>query len=291
MLISVVLFSFFGVRFFDSSILRSTSSVSTTVSRCYLEREGRKINKKIMWSDDDAADSILESIGHAESVMSERDASETYDRSLQVMIGSLSRDSFDHVLDTLNSPSKQSFLSDEVDNVGKLKFEHLCKDKDTHNRRIHRASKKKRKSPRRKKSSSKRKSFKKTNKNKDEILFSHFRAKAVLFRRWKSYTKKRKLVRKVIGIFEMSARKGKLYRACVKWMYCTMASREYDRELHTKLERVRNRGNVFRTRSFLLRWRHKFRSRNETARIVSEKRRESVLRCFLRIWTSRVRRD
>ena len=33
-----------------------------------------------MWSDDDVADSILESISHAESVMSGRDARDTYGR-------------------------------------------------------------------------------------------------------------------------------------------------------------------------------------------------------------------
>ena len=100
-----------------------------------------------MWSDDDVADSILESISHAESVMSGRDVSDTYDRSLQVMIGSLNGDStYDHVLDALTSPTgKQSFLSNEADDVGVMKFEDLYEDTDRHKHRNHRSRKKKKK--------------------------------------------------------------------------------------------------------------------------------------------------
>ena len=208
-----------------------------------------------------------------------------YDRSLQVMIGSLSHDISDHVLDSF-PPEKQSFQSYEADNVRVMKFEDLYEDTNRHKQRNHRSRKKKRKKKR--KSPTRRKSSKKTNKDTDAILFSHFRAKAVLFRRWRTYSKKRRIVRKVIEIFEMSARKGKLYRSCVKWTMFTMASKERDRELYSTLELVRDRVDMFRRRSYLLCWRQKLLSRNETTRVVSDRRRESVLRCFLRIWTSRV---
>jgi len=245
-----------------------------------------------MWSDDNMADSILENIGHAESVMSDRDVTETYDRSLKVMVGSLSCDNtFDRVLDALNSYSpkrkrsprlKRHPINDDYfhDDKGVLKFDDLYITKRNNKVRSKRKS-----SPKKKKKRSKRRT---SNRN-DRILFSHFRAKAVLFRRWRKYSEKRKLVRKVISIFELSARKGRLFRACVKWTLFTMESRERDRELDSKQEILRSKHlNPIRKRSYLLRWRDAYRTRDKTARFVSERRRQTVMRCFLRVWNSRI---